>query len=143
MLCNSVVVMTLPSPVSTVVIGDSIIRGLSLPSHRSEAAVHCFPGAKVLDINTKLSDVLGKHANANIVIVHIGSNDTSCCESETFRGHFKTLLIYLIITGKNIAISGPLPAYKRGIEKFSHLISLNPWLKTTCKHFKGHFHRLF
>jgi hypothetical protein len=126
---------SLPSPVSTVVIGDSIIRGLSLPSHGSKAAVHCFPGAKVLDVNTKLSDVLGKHVNANTVIVHIGSNDTSCRESEILKAHFKTLLISLTNTGKNIAISGPLPAYKRGIEKFSRLLSLNSWLKMTCENF--------
>uniref|UniRef100_A0A673LWB2 SGNH hydrolase-type esterase domain-containing protein n=1 Tax=Sinocyclocheilus rhinocerous TaxID=307959 RepID=A0A673LWB2_9TELE len=107
---------------------------LSLPSYGAKPAVHCFPAAKVLDIHTKLSDVLGKHANT--VIAHVGSNDTSCRESETLKQHFKSLLISLTNTGKNIAISGPLPTFNKGIEKFSRLLSFNTWLKSTYDKYK-------
>uniref|UniRef100_A0A3Q3EF44 SGNH hydrolase-type esterase domain-containing protein n=1 Tax=Labrus bergylta TaxID=56723 RepID=A0A3Q3EF44_9LABR len=114
-----------PSPASTVVIGDSIVRGLSLTSHGTTAAVHCFPGARVLDLNT-LPAVLGKHCNVSTVVAHIGSNDTSQRESEILKEHFKTLIS---TTGKNIAISGPLPTHCRIAER--------RWRKTKIEIYKN------
>uniref|UniRef100_A0A3Q3E0C6 SGNH hydrolase-type esterase domain-containing protein n=1 Tax=Labrus bergylta TaxID=56723 RepID=A0A3Q3E0C6_9LABR len=119
--------------------GDSIVRGLSLTSHGTTAAVHCFPGAQVLDLNTQLPAVLGKHCNVSTVVAHIDSNNTSHRESEILKEHFKTLISSLKATGKNIAISGPLPTHKRGIEKFSHLFLLNLWLKSICDKVKVTF----
>ena len=92
-----------------------------------------------MDLNTQLPAVLGKHNNVSTVVAHVGSNDTSHRESETLKEHFKTFLTTLKATGKNIAISGPLPTYKRGIEKFSRLLCFNSWLKTACDKFKVTF----
>ncbi|KAL7891899.1 hypothetical protein AOLI_G00013750 [Acnodon oligacanthus] len=68
---------------------------------------------------------LSKHGNVGTVVIHAGVNDTSSCQSEALKEHFRSLL--------NTVISRPLPTYQRGSEVFSRLYELHCWLQGCCK----------
>lgn len=86
----------------------------------------------MLDIDMKLPSVLSNLSNVSTIVTHVGTNDTALRQSEVLKEHYKTLLKRLQATRKTIVISGPLPCYGRGDEKWSRLLSLNKWLRELC-----------
>ena len=115
-------------PLTTLIVGDSITRNIRFIT----ATTHCFPGATVPVILSKLPDLLPTlPSSITRIIVHIGSNDTSKQQSELTKKDFKNLFSFLAATGKSIFISGPIPIHTSG--RFSRLLSLNTWLQPICR----------
>jgi len=115
-------------PLSTLIIGDSIVRNIKKPS----ALTYCFPGAKVTDIMKKIPSILADHPLINTVVLHVGCNDIPKQSSEILKQDFIQLINSLPIHSKKFFISGPLPSLNRGIGRFSRTLSLHTWLKLTC-----------
>ena len=72
-------------------------------------------------------------SNVSTVVLHCGTNDTVLRESETLKKHFRDICSKLHQLKKNIIVSGPLPSFNRGCEKFSRLFNLHNWLSVWCK----------
>ncbi|KAI2665031.1 GDSL lipase [Labeo rohita] len=64
-----------------------------------------------------------------------GVNDTRLRQTEVLKRDFSSLIETVRSTSPatRIIVSGPLPTYRRGHEKFSRLLALNEWLLTWCK----------
>ncbi|KAL1022222.1 hypothetical protein UPYG_G00023880 [Umbra pygmaea] len=123
----------LNSTTSTLVISSSVVRDLYIPpSPSGPSKVYCFPCAKVCDIQHKLPSILTCHANVNNIIVHLGTNEIRERRSVALQENYKTLITNLMGTGKCIVISGPLPNYRKGAERWSILFDLHTWLKHYC-----------
>src|SRR4029434_11357784 len=99
---------------STLVIGSSMIREFYIPpSPSGPCKVHSY---------NKISTI----------IVHVGTNEIRARQSEVLKADFTALLTTLMETGRRIIISGPLPTYRRGAERWSRLFNLHTWLRATC-----------
>ena len=78
-------------PLTTLIVGDSITRNIRFIT----ATTHCFPGATVPVILSKLPDLLPTlPSSITRIIVHIGSNDTSKQQSELTKKDFKNLFSF-------------------------------------------------
>lgn len=118
---------------STLVIGSSMIRDVYIPpSPSGPCKVHCFPGARVRDIQRRLPSILAGYTKVSTIIVHVGTNDIRARQTEVLKADFTALLTTLMDTGRRIVISGPLPTYRRGAERWSRLFNLHTWLRATC-----------
>ena len=117
-------------PPTTLIIGDSIVRHTRF----FNAVTRSFPGAKVLDILTLLPTLLKTlPTSIHRVIIHIGSNDTVLRQSELTKRHFTRLFNSLEHYKLSVFISGPIPTYGRGCERFSRVLSLHTWLQSACQ----------
>uniref|UniRef100_A0A9J8BEX8 SGNH hydrolase-type esterase domain-containing protein n=1 Tax=Cyprinus carpio carpio TaxID=630221 RepID=A0A9J8BEX8_CYPCA len=69
------------------------------------------------------------------VVLHAGVNDTTQRQTETLKRDFRSLIETVRSTtpAATIIMSGPLPTYRRGHERFSRLFALNEWLLSWCK----------
>ncbi len=67
--------------------------------------------------------------------LHAGVNDTKLRQTETLKRDFRSLIETVRSTSPatTIIVSGPLPTYRRGHERFSRLFALNEWLLSWCK----------
>ena len=67
------------------------------------------------------------------VVIHVGTNDICARQSEVLKEHYQTLLdTARKATNARIVISGPLPTYRKGCERFSRLFGLQSWLRGWC-----------
>ncbi|KAL7863394.1 hypothetical protein SRHO_G00123780 [Serrasalmus rhombeus] len=67
------------------------------------------------------------------VVIHVRTNDISDRRSEVLKEHFQMLLdTARKKTDARIVISGSLPTYRRGSERFSRLFVLQSWLRGWC-----------
>ncbi len=89
---------------------------------------HCLPGARVLDVSAQIPAILKEDESTAAVVIHTGANDTKLRQTETLKKDFRSL----IETVRSIIVSGPLPTYRRGHERFSRLFALNKWLFSWC-----------
>ncbi|KAL7841079.1 hypothetical protein SRHO_G00247700 [Serrasalmus rhombeus] len=90
-------------------------------------------GARVLDIVKCLLSALRRRDAFGTVVIHVGTNDISDRRSEVLKEHFQTLLdTARKKTDARIVISGPLPIYRRGSERFSRLFALQSWYRGWC-----------
>ncbi len=99
---------------------------------------HCFPGARVLDVSAQIPAILKDDesiAGIAAVVIHAGVNDTKLRQTETLKRDFRSLIETVRSTSPvtTIIVSGPLPTYRRGHERFSRLLALNEWLLSWCK----------
>uniref|UniRef100_A0A3B4DG23 SGNH hydrolase-type esterase domain-containing protein n=1 Tax=Pygocentrus nattereri TaxID=42514 RepID=A0A3B4DG23_PYGNA len=118
---------------SVYVIGSSIVRHVRVRDVNSRTTVSCFPGARVLDIAKRLLSALRRRDAFGTVVIHVGTNDISDRRSEVLKEHYQTLLdTARKKTDARIVISGPLPTYWRGSERFSKLFALQSWLRGWC-----------
>lgn len=115
-------------PPSVLIVGSSVVRDVVLP----EAKTLCYPGARVLNINSTILSSLLEYPSASAVVVHVGSNDTSSEQSEQLKDDFKTLVDTLLTSGKQFVLSGPLPSPHDTDMKFSRIRQLHIWLKGYC-----------
>ncbi|KAL7865136.1 hypothetical protein SRHO_G00103830 [Serrasalmus rhombeus] len=89
------------------------------PRHSAQDSVYVI-GARVLDIAKRLPSALRRR-------------DASDRRSEVMKEHYQTLLdTARKKTDARIVISGPLPTYRRGSERFSGLFALQSWLRGWC-----------
>ena len=117
-----------PSPPSTIIIGDSIIRHVSF--HNAHTVV--FPGATVAVITDRIQEVTTSFPDADSLIVHVGTNDIKKQQSELLKREFIQLFGVLKHLHYRVSISGPTPTLGRGLGRFSRLLSLNTWLRSAC-----------
>ncbi|KAI7805150.1 hypothetical protein IRJ41_000576, partial [Triplophysa rosa] len=119
---------------NTVVIGDSIVRNVRASSTKGKVRTHCFPGARVLDVSAQVPAILKDDANVGAVVLHAGVNDVRMRQSEILKRDFRSLIetVRNASPTARIIVSGPLPTYRRGNEKFSRLFALNKWLMSWC-----------
>ncbi|KAL7376822.1 hypothetical protein ABVT39_016513 [Epinephelus coioides] len=114
-------------PPTTLIIGDSITRDIRFIN----AITHCFPGATVRFIHDKLLDILPSlPTSVTKIVVHVGCNNTS--QSERTIADFNLLFNVLKNCGKSVFITGPLPQFGRGSERFSRMLYLHTRLQSTC-----------
>uniref|UniRef100_A0A672FPL3 SGNH hydrolase-type esterase domain-containing protein n=1 Tax=Salarias fasciatus TaxID=181472 RepID=A0A672FPL3_SALFA len=114
---------------TTLLVGDSSIRNIRF----FNAITRCIPGATVPTILHGLPELLQSlPSTVRRVIVHVGTNDTARRQSEVTKQDFKDLFNLLESCGRSVFISGPLPTFFRGAERFSRLLGLNTWLQRSC-----------
>ncbi|KAI4901407.1 hypothetical protein NFI96_024303 [Prochilodus magdalenae] len=89
--------------------------------------------ARVLDIARRLPNALSNRNAFGTVVIHVGTNDICARQSEVLKEHYQTLLdTARKSTNAKIVISGPLPTYRKGCERFSRLFGLQSWLRGWC-----------
>ncbi|XP_057216804.1 uncharacterized protein LOC130570493 [Triplophysa rosa] len=117
-----------------VVIGDSFFRNVRASSTKGKVHTHCFPGARVLDVSEQVPAILKDDANVGAIVLHAGVNDVRMRQSEILKRDFRSMIetVRNASPTARIIISGPLPTYRRGIEKFCRLFALNKWLMSWC-----------
>ncbi|XP_026056608.1 uncharacterized protein LOC113042195 isoform X2 [Carassius auratus] len=119
---------------NTVIIGDSIVRHVRAMLAEGKVHTHCFPGAHVLDISAQIPVILKGEGSIGVDMLHAGVNDNAAADGDTEERlqepdrddaqHIACMMIFM---------SGPLPIYRRGHERFSRLFALNEWLLSWCK----------
>ncbi len=109
-----------------VVIGDSIVRYIRATLAEGKVHTHCLPGARVLEVSAQIPAIL-KDDDVAAVVIHTGANDTKLRQTETPKRDFRSLIETVRSTSPatTIIVSGPLPTYRRGHERFSRLFALN------------------
>ncbi|KAF7662314.1 hypothetical protein LDENG_00238990 [Lucifuga dentata] len=112
-------------PVTTLVIGDSIIRNVKI----SSAIACCVPGATVHDIEVKAMEILANEPDINKVIVHVGTNDI--CKEQSEKGVYEHVQCFEK-NWKHVYISGPIPSCGCGVGCFSRLLARHTWLLSAC-----------
>ncbi|XP_056616206.1 uncharacterized protein LOC130431283 isoform X1 [Triplophysa dalaica] len=119
---------------NAVVIGDSIVRNVRASFNEGKVRTHCFPGARVLDVSAQVTSILKEDARVGAVVLHAGVNDVRMRQSEILKRDFRSLVdtVRNASPTARIIVSGPLPTYRRGNEKFSRLFTLNNWLMSWC-----------
>ncbi len=117
-----------------VVIGDSIVRHVRATIAEGKVHTHCLPGARVLDVSVQIPAILKEDESIAAVVIHAGTNDTRLWQTETLKRDFRSLIETVRSTSPaaTIFVSGPLPTYRRGHERFSRLFALNEWLLSWC-----------
>ncbi len=118
-----------------VIVGDSIVRHVRATLAEAKVRTHCFPGARVLDVFAQIPAILKDDESVRAVVLHVGVNDTKLRQTETLKRDFRSLIEMVCSTSPatTIIMSGPLPTYRRGHERFSRLFALNEWLLSWCK----------
>ncbi|XP_053540524.1 uncharacterized protein LOC128634260 [Ictalurus punctatus] len=119
---------------NAVIVWDSIVWNVHVVSSKGKVHTHCFSGARVLDVVAQISGILKKDERIGAVVLHMGTNDIRLRQTEVRKRDFSSLIKTL--RGRSptakIIVSGPLPTYRRGAEKFSRLLALNDWLVSWC-----------
>uniref|UniRef100_A0A8C5G2A6 Uncharacterized protein n=1 Tax=Gouania willdenowi TaxID=441366 RepID=A0A8C5G2A6_GOUWI len=117
-------------PQTTLIIDYTITRNIRL----FNAITHCMPGATVYTILNKLNQMLPTlPATVTEIVLHVGTDDTTRCESIRTMNEFIVLFNVLQAYGKSIFISGPLPTSNRSIKRFSRLLQQHNFLQSCCK----------
>ncbi|KAI2655664.1 GDSL lipase [Labeo rohita] len=118
-----------------VIVGDSIVRYVRATLAKGKVHTHCFPGARVLDVSAQIPAILKDGESVSVIVLHAGVNDTKLRQTEVLKMDFSSLIETVRSTSPvtRIVVSGPLPTYRRGHERFSRLLALNEWLLTWCK----------
>ncbi|XP_056308603.1 uncharacterized protein LOC130220248 [Danio aesculapii] len=83
----------------------------------------------------KIPTILSATKSLGAVVLHVVINDTRLRQTEILKKDFRSLIetVRLTSPATQIIVSGPLPTYRRGNERFSRLFALNEWLLTWCK----------
>ncbi|KAK3518379.1 hypothetical protein QTP86_018493, partial [Hemibagrus guttatus] len=117
----------------TVIIGDSIVRHVRATVAKGKVHTRCLPGARVLDVSAQVPTILKKNIGA--VVLHAGTNDIRLRQTEILKKDFRSLVELVRTTSPTtrIIVSGPLPTFQRGIERFSRLFAFNEWLQSWCQ----------
>ena len=117
-----------------VIIGDSIVRHVHATSGKNKVHSHCFPGARVSEIAARVPEILNDNERVGTLVLHAGVNDIRLRQTEVLKKDFRNLIDTVRSTSPDITIivSGPLPTYRLGHDKFSRLFALNEWLTSWC-----------
>lgn len=105
-----------------------MIRHVSLP----KAETLSFSGAKVLEINTRIPQLISHRPQCSTVIIHVGTNDIKLKQSEVLTQHFRSLISTVSNTGKTLIVSGPFPSPRHTDIQFSRIRDLHIWLQGHC-----------
>ena len=116
----------------TLIVGDGAVKEIGTLCNRRHTKVLCFTNSLVLDISTKILDIAAANSTVETLILHTGALDVVKQQSEVLKQDFIELLDKVRSLDIALFISGPLPTIRGGDERFSRLLMLNKWLKTTC-----------
>uniref|UniRef100_A0A673NNV8 SGNH hydrolase-type esterase domain-containing protein n=1 Tax=Sinocyclocheilus rhinocerous TaxID=307959 RepID=A0A673NNV8_9TELE len=118
-----------------VIVGDSIVRHVCATLAEGKVHTHCSPGARVLDVSAQIPAILKGDESPGAVMLRARVNNTKLRQTETLKRDFRSLIetARSISPATTIIVSGPLPTYRRGHERFSRLFALNEWLLSWCK----------
>jgi hypothetical protein len=95
-----------------------MVRNISV----SKAKTLCYPGAWAQDITRMLPTLLPQMLGADTVALHVGSNDIRRASSEHLKIDFKELILALKDKKRTPIISGPVPSFGCGYERFRRLL---------------------
>ncbi len=117
------------------IIRDSIVRHIHATLAEGKVHTHYFPKACVLDVSAQIPAILKDDESIAAVVIDAGVNDTKLQQTETLKRDFRSLIETVRSTSPamTIIVSGPLPTYRRGNERFSRLFALNEWLLSWYK----------
>ncbi|KAK3512039.1 hypothetical protein QTP70_028120, partial [Hemibagrus guttatus] len=103
---------------------DSIVRHVRATVAKGKVHTRCLPGARVLDVSAQVPTIL--KSNIGAVVLHAGTNDIRLRQTEILKKDFRSLVEKVRTTSPTtrIIVSGPLPTFQRGIERFSRLFLL-------------------
>ncbi len=79
------------------------------------------------------------HPTTKNIILHIRAKDVVNNSLKCWKWYFIFLLNTVSSLNAEVLISGPLPPIRKGVERFSRLLSLNTWLSTACTVHSLHF----
>ncbi|XP_073703172.1 uncharacterized protein [Garra rufa] len=118
-----------------VIVGDSIVRYVRANLANGKVHTRCFSGARVLDVSSQIPAILKDDVSVGAIVLHAGVNDVKLRQTEVLKRDFGSLIETVRSTAPatKIIVSGPLPTYRRGHERFSRLFALNEWLLSWCK----------
>ncbi len=110
-----------------VIIGDSIVRHVRATLAESKVHTHCFPDARVLDVSAQIPKILKDDRERCSRCDSRGVNDAKLRQTKTLKRDFRSLIetVRSKSPATTIIVSGPLPTYQRGHERFSRLFALN------------------
>ncbi|KAG1924677.1 hypothetical protein F2P79_026005, partial [Pimephales promelas] len=130
-----------PERDDAVIIGTSMVRHVRANSDKGKVRTHCFPGARVLDVAAQVPEILNGDERVGAVVLHAGGNDIRLRQTEVLKKDYRSLIETVRSTAPKAAIivSGPLPTYRQGQERFSRLFALNEWLMSLCNEQRLHF----
>ncbi len=77
------------------------------------------PGAHVLNVSAQIPAILKGNESVGAVVLHVGVNNTKLRQTETLKRDFQEPERD---STQTIIVSGPLPPYRRGHERFSSLL---------------------
>ncbi|XP_056121163.1 uncharacterized protein LOC130099479 isoform X1 [Rhinichthys klamathensis goyatoka] len=117
-----------------VIIGTSMVRHVRATSGKGKVRTHCFPGARVLDVAAQVPEILNGEERVGAVVLHAGTNDIRLRQTEVLKKDYRSLIetVRSTVPEATIIVSGPLPTYRQGQERFSRLFALNEWLMSLC-----------
>ncbi|XP_077058569.1 uncharacterized protein LOC143711118 isoform X2 [Siphateles boraxobius] len=123
-----------PERDAAVIIGTSMVRHVHATSGKRKVRTHCFPGARVLDVAAQIPEILNGDERVGAVVLHAGTNDIRLRQTEVLKKDYRSLIETVRSTSPEatIIVSGPLPTYRLGQERFSRLFALNEWLMSWC-----------
>ena len=82
-----------------------------------------------MEISSAADQVIHNQESAKTVIVQAGTNALKEQQSESLKKNFVQLVDNLLVTGKQLVISGPIPSPCFGDIVFSRIRQLHIWLK--------------
>ncbi|CAM4526736.1 unnamed protein product [Leuciscus chuanchicus] len=79
-------------------------------------------------------EILNGDERVGAVVLHAGTNDIRLRQTEVLKKDYRSLIETVRSTSPEttIIVSGPLPTYRLGHERFSRLFALNEWLMSWC-----------
>ena len=117
-----------PAPPTVLLAGTSMVRHVAVRDGRT----FCYPGARVTEVTSSALQLCAEHSSASTLVLQAGTNDIKFQQSEILKKHFVDSIDCLLDTGKQLIISGPLPAPRFSDVPFSRLYQLHMWLKGYC-----------
>ena len=119
---------------AAVIIGTSMVRHVRATTSKGKVRTHCFPGARVLDVAAQVPEILNGDERIGAVVLDVGVNDIRMRQTEALKKDYMSLIETVRSTAPKatIIVSGPLPTYRQGQERFSRLFALNEWLMLLC-----------
>ncbi|XP_056335031.1 uncharacterized protein LOC130246163 [Danio aesculapii] len=104
-------------------------RVAMLPSLATQSSATSAP------LPPKIPTILSAAESLGAAVLHVGTNDTGLRQTEILKKDFRSLIetVRRASPATQIIVSGPLPTYRRGNERFSRLFALNEWLLTWCE----------
>ncbi|CAM4525681.1 unnamed protein product [Lepidochelys kempii] len=117
------------------VIGDSLLRRIDRSVTRADPEnrrVCCLPGAKIRDVDLRLKRILKGAGKNPLIILHVGTNDTSRFSLERIKGDYARLGKTLKEIEAQVIFSGILPVPREGQQKCDKIITINRWLRQWC-----------
>ncbi|XP_076601118.1 uncharacterized protein LOC143329205 [Chaetodon auriga] len=113
---------------SVLVVGTSMVRHVTVHGGRT----FCRSGARVKEVESSALQLCAQHSSASTLVLEAGINDLRDQQSEILKRDFRSMVDRMLVTGKRLVISGPLPPPHYGDVTTSRLRQLHLWLKGYC-----------